>query len=272
MRLRVSSIKCKLCPDTIQTNDMSKIYYHYKTRHPNQKASTKIYFPKALAKYCDRSIPYSTLYKRRRTAEKMGANSCVPKRCVHKIDGQLQCRKRQIVDGERFFCVNHPFKSIQYARLHNTYADETLGAEHKAHITEVCRKQSTITDAGYGLWTTDFGDFQEGDYITQYAGTLLTEQQYKNKEHNPQHTIYCRGFKKPYLSGLTEPKEGEGYGSFVNRGTASSVNCEYVFKSEDQTVWLRATKYIAKTTEMFTVYGGGFHVPRNNVAEEINSL
>lgn len=125
-------------------------------------------------------------------------------------------------------------------------------------------RPSSVAGGGNGVFTTALGGYSEGDFITQYAGTMMSDAQVSAKKHNPEHTIYCSTFSRPYLSGLNTPVVGKGVGSFINRRdeeNASNVKFVYRFaKTKDESVWVVAVKAIKPEQELFVSYGNSFTI------------
>ena len=144
------------------------------------------------------------------------------------------------------------------AQSNNIYHEPSTADARKR--SDVCVRESSIENAGNGVWTTKYGSFQVGEYVTQYSGKFISQEQYNKGEYDRCYTMKCKAsFDEPYFCGIDRVTIGEGFGSFVNR-EAHKKNVVYCFDCETQTIWLKAIKYIGPSTELFTTYGASFRV------------
>ncbi len=93
----------------------------------------------------------------------------------------------------------------------------------------------------------------------------MSQKMFEAGLHEPQHTMWCRSFAKPYLSGITKATIGMGLGSFVNRRNKEHrKNVEFVCKGSktaNPTVWIKAMCTIVAESELYASYGTSFKLP-----------
>jgi hypothetical protein len=215
------------------------------------------------------TVSTSAIYKRKRTARLLGLAGTDRHQCYHfRGPGETnRCRNRLMTDllnKQEVRCPQHMLRTTQFASLHGIYVDPKSNSPSDVQYCEV--KESTIDGGGLGVFTCMY-PLRKNDIITQYEGTLLTKEQFKHGLHNPQHTMLIKQFTPQYLSGITTPVDGKGMASFINRADqkVNLKNVEFVFrgaKTNEQTVWARATTNISVGSELFGSYGNGFRLIR----------
>lgn len=264
VELRSQTVKCQFCSnfechyDNLKSLRNHHSYHHSDISWPNHAYTLK------REDDCPVGVLRNTHLKRKRVAEKKSTSNFKPRQCGHYIHGNKskQC-KIKIISGvklnSRVRCNVHQWKDVQFAAIYGVY---NLTGRTNGYIT---LRESQISGGGRGVWTTHTS-YCQSEYLTEYGGVFTTAEQVEKGDYNRQHTIECAGFTEPYLSGLTTPVVGLGLGSFINRGSRDSsalqVNCEYVWRKESQTVWVRCITYIPPYSELFISYGSGFHIPR----------
>jgi hypothetical protein len=242
-------------------NDFKELRNHYKIKdgHKAQGFSFHIrdYLPKIKKKD---NIHYETHKKNRQKAKLVGATVTSPRLCSFIKSDKSRCQIKIITDGpaKQVRCQHHPLKDRQFAMSHASCHTTNY---HQA-IQHIEVKPSLIPGGGQGVFTTSFGEYKTGDFVTQYSGVGMTQQDKDDNKHEPKHTIYCSKFRCKYLSGITAPTRGCGYGSLINKCHADGKqNCAFVFRdhnTENESVWAVAICHIKSNTELLTVYGNSF--------------
>jgi hypothetical protein len=256
-RIFTNGLKCTKCEfRTENVENELQLRNHFRYHHKDQNFSIKDFRPKSTPVHKVSSVKRKTLEKRVRTASKLGCSSTTPRQCASLCGTGKRCKNFMISSAESaqlVRCASHPLQDIEFAKLRGVFGTP---------LSYVTVKSSTIANAGNGVFTTALGSYREGDFITQFCGTLMNEQQVLDKQHNAQHTMYCSTFTAQYLSGLTVPTVGKGVGSFVNRRDEqheSNAKCVLRYaKTENESVWIVAVKDIKPGSELFIPYGNSF--------------
>lgn len=143
---------------------------------------------------------------------------------------------------------------------------------HRRKTTEMCEqndkiypnpylvvKKSQIPFAKNGVNVKTKVCFQEGDYITEFFGNI------SNKL--PKDCSYTYKLnKQKFVIGIKKQQRGKGFGTFVNRGTKDSKNCELIKERGTDKVFVRATKFIGNyfsESELYCSYGIGYIIKIN---------
>jgi len=239
---------CIYCSEfSCSTNNFYLMRYHCEKHHPGERCSTSQYKIKPLDRQSD--IQRNTRNKRIRTAKKQGHTHFTPRNCSYIRPSGKACGMAVISairNKSSVRCRHHPLKDRNSADLHGM---------HDSSMRYVERKLSSIANAGYGVYVSSFAEYEPGEIITRYSGTLMNNTQILNKEHNQYYTVECRDFSMKYLSGITVPENGAGYGSFINCSTNDHpANCEFAYfdrKTPNEAVYMRAKKPIAANQELF---------------------
>lgn len=118
-------------------------------------------------------------------------------------------------------------------------------------------RPSLIPNAGNGVFAKV--ELRKGDIITWFAGELAFEA--------ATDSTYTIRIGDCYLNGISEPKQGEGLGSFINReergDRATCKNCEFVcFGVGSHPVYVEVTKDIPAGYELYTTYGRGYRIDK----------
>ena len=125
-------------------------------------------------------------------------------------------------------------------------------------------RQSQISQAGNGLFAT--WSFASNDIITEYAGTQMSREEARTSNNQTHIMSAGAGGATPLIvSGLQQPVEGRGGGSFANDpdGTRFTVNAESIRGDTEhgfgQKIFLKVKPgmVIRQGEEIFLNYGGG---------------
>ncbi len=249
---------CDRCDfQTNTTDDELQLRNHYQYNHKGSKFKIKNFRP-LKGNVVKSTVNIKTMEKRKRIGLKFGCTNVNPRRCHSFNKSGKQCSNFVISPAETtqsVRCIHHPQRDIAFAKSTGIFGSP---------LSYVTVKQSTITGGGNGVFSTALGGYNEGDFITQYCGDLMSEAQVTTKKHNQEHTIYCSAFSLPYLSGLNSPVVGKGVGSFINRrDDANASNTKFVYrfaKTEEESVWIVAVKTILPNEELFISYGNSFKI------------
>jgi hypothetical protein len=258
--------QCKLMVISSAVNHLVRCRHHSSEFVPFVDISEEFLNEEILCEgelFVEDAVPSDTIKpstRHKRTYRAKLRNCCIaePRQCRHRYsEADRECSVKVISSAQcnsLVRCRHHPLKDIKLAEMRGTH--------NSSYLPYVTCKPSNIQNGGMGVFTTDIGEYQPGDIITEYQGKPVTIDDIKRKHYNKYYTIKCCGFHKPYLSGIMQPEDGLGLGSFVNRGTETgefAVNVDFHFsKAHHETVWLRATKFIGPNQELFAKYGPGF--------------
>lgn len=264
-----SDVICKICSQEVHcyTDDFKPLYNHYNYHHSPQKFKKREYFPKFEKNWPANVNSKNTLLKRNAKAKLIGATNSNVRRCAYTNPQTNQQCNNKIISTEKqnklVRCRHHKVKSKSFAKEHCVV---------DCLVPYLIYKNSLIAKAGGGVFTTYFS-FDPGDIITQFEGELMSGDQVCQKEHNIGYTLYCATLSKPFISGIKQIEVGKGFGSFINRRTIDhKKNVEFVFCAATDTVWVRATRYIAAGEELYTSYGLHYKRMNNSTADIMAEL
>lgn len=116
-------------------------------------------------------------------------------------------------------------------------------------------KKSFIPDAGFGLFATR--DFLKNEYITHYEGDLISRQEaLARRSRGEDSHIKCLHLMGDCIDGIkgNSAVKGCGGASLVNDARSQKGN-NTRFETRNGTIWLRATRDIAKGEELLASYG-----------------
>jgi hypothetical protein len=252
---------CKLCDqfECPKQAGLKKLRVHHCNRHKGIKFRQRDYIPKALLKPTDSKILPNTLAKRKRRALYLKAKNCRPRRCAHFKSLNVQC-KNFITSPEnlasRVRCQSHPIKSVEFANK--------FGVLRKCGVSLLLCKESLIPNSGRGVFAGRYATFQPGDIVTQFCGDWRTQEDRDNGNCTTGYTLECAMFSNRYLSGISEPQHGKGFGSLINRGnTTHPNNVEFCFvdsKTDNEAVYFRCTKFVGAGDELYSAYGSSMRI------------
>jgi hypothetical protein len=253
-----SGLQCDQCIFRTNTiDDELQLRNHFRYNHSELKFHIKN-FRSEQKNINNKSTTVSvkTLQKRKRTARKSGCKNENPRQCYCINRSGKRCLNWVISQAETALsvrCTHHPLRDIVFAKSRGIFGEP---------LSYVTVRPSTVLGGGNGVFTTGLGSFNEGDFITEYVGVLLSEAQFTANQHNPEHTLYCATFSLPYLSGINEIVIGKGVGSFINRRDKENpANTKFVYrfaKTKAESVWIVAVKKIEMHEELFVPYGNSF--------------
>lgn len=114
---------------------------------------------------------------------------------------------------------------------------------------------SLIKRAGFGLFATR--DFRKNEYITHYEGEMISRQEaLARRSRGEDSHIKCLHLMGDCIDGIKGKFAVKGCGgaSLVNDARSQRGNNSR-FETRNGTIWLRATRDIAKGEELYASYG-----------------
>lgn len=150
--------------------------------------------------------------------------------------------------------IKREYLKQKMARESFGYKDAKKNGNHSTtkkqdQLVEV--RQSTIEDAGLGIFACQ--DLQPGDVVTKYHGKWRKN---PDKLTNLE-SSYSIDLEDGVLVGISEPVEGKGLASFVNRGgsTGARNNCMLLQGPLKRDVYLHIKKRVRAGAELLSPYG-----------------
>jgi len=128
-------------------------------------------------------------------------------------------------------------------------------SKHTRKHLGVSVKKSKIPGAGYGLFAEK--SFKKGEYIVQYTGEHLTTDEYDARYGDD--TLGAYGITLNDTTVIDAAKTSAGVARYACdfHGSGKKNNAEYV--TDDEEVWIVATKKIKAGDEIYTDYGEDMH-------------
>ncbi len=128
-------------------------------------------------------------------------------------------------------------------------------AAHTREELGVFVKKSQIPGAGYGLYADQ--DFEKGDEIVEYTGETLTQDQYDDRYDDDDMGSYGIALRDDVVIDAARTDSGVARYACDYHGSGMKSNAEYV--SDDEEIWIVATRGIKAGEEIFTDYGEDMH-------------
>ena len=127
--------------------------------------------------------------------------------------------------------------------------------KHTKKVLGLSVKKSSIPGAGYGLFAET--TFKKGEHIVQYTGEVLTTDQYDKRYGDDELGAYGITLNDNQVIDAAKTSSGVARYACDYHGSGKKNNAEYV--TDDEEVWIVATKKIKPGDEIFTDYGEDMH-------------
>ena len=128
-------------------------------------------------------------------------------------------------------------------------------AKHTKKMLGVSVKKSHIKGAGYGLFAEK--DFKKGQKIVEYTGELLTQDEYDERYVEDDMGSYGISLTDDLVIDAARTDSGVARYACDYHGSGGKNNADY--ESDDDTIWIVATRKIKAGEEIYTDYGDDMH-------------
>mgnify|MGYP002406883613 FL=1 len=136
---------------------------------------------------------------------------------------------------------------------------------HLLHIKHLKIKQSTIPNAGKGVFAIDPKKgvnevvFKKGENIAPYMGELLTNEELENRYDN---------LTAPFGLNVSKTQNRDaacdrGIGSLINHRPTAQANVKFSVNPQNKTVSIKAIKNIRNGEELFANYSRAYKFNEN---------
>jgi len=128
-------------------------------------------------------------------------------------------------------------------------------SKHTKKVLGLSVHKSSIPKAGKGLFAER--DFKKGEQICKYGGEILTVDQYDKRYKDDSMGAYGIQLDEKRVIDAAKTTAGVARYACDYHGSGKKPNAEYI--SDDDEVWIVATKKIKAGDEIFTDYGDDMH-------------
>lgn len=199
-----------------------------------------------------RKRKYDVLYRRNKKIAKITSIASESREIVklHKCNKKYCYRQSISTCNLKFIgrlneCPRHPKKDYMYGLKYGNYDSLNINPS-------LIRRESTLFNLEhkiYGLFTSKNTIFLKGEVITTYPSDP-----YPSQHAIDFYTIYG-GKNNTTVTGLLQPIDGMGMGSFINSPYHTSAKKNVYWILHKGIVYIKALQFIGYNTELLMPYG-----------------